>query len=412
MFFLVLSSLVSSTHALSMGTETGCDVFLDFGGSIMNWATAPIRNEDYSLRTGLGEDPVTDPWRYQPDTILPLYLDVLAVDAQYRGLVLYAVNRTEDKVGDWSFGEESPPVFHKPLGPGCEGKSVVHAQAAHKAYREVFYFKTPPAGTGPIKFRLLLKRGGPNVGSFAFPMKEDLLLVEYDPDEFAEQNVFAGEVGQSCNQVCRSEGTSCDGDALMMTYDAAGQDDFLSDISSHVVCFPPLIQNCSVSVPSTAGDVEVDMTSSSFGLDSCSTPASCPSEGVTASGLCSATVSDRAPICQCKLKATTQEDGGGYKASVEGVFMWIFLIFMLIACAAIFVMRRKVSNVGQISVKSFAASSPSASPAALSSVEGSSSQTTLGAEEWIAKLDESSGATYYINTQTGVSVWEKPAGMA
>jgi hypothetical protein len=45
-----------------------------------------------------------------------------------------------------------------PDAPGCNGKALMHASPMAKRYLETVKFRGPPAGTGPIVFRALIKQ--------------------------------------------------------------------------------------------------------------------------------------------------------------------------------------------------------------------------------------------------------------
>ena len=49
----------------------------------------------------------------------------------------------------------------------------MHSDAELKGYSERFVFRAPPAGTGPITFRVLLKQGETNKGAFYWPSTVD-----------------------------------------------------------------------------------------------------------------------------------------------------------------------------------------------------------------------------------------------
>lgn len=75
--------------------------------------------------------------------------------------LVYAVkvgDPTEAKVGSWEMPVEVSPRFFVQTTPSCDGKAIVQASAVPKRYRERFWFRAPPAGTGPIVFRVLIKR--------------------------------------------------------------------------------------------------------------------------------------------------------------------------------------------------------------------------------------------------------------
>ena len=84
----------------SDGVDTICDA-LDpgFGTTIMGWATAPVRTEKYSLRTGDG-DPRLDPTDFTPGQALVIHIRTLELGMKFRGLLLYAVEDNEERVGE------------------------------------------------------------------------------------------------------------------------------------------------------------------------------------------------------------------------------------------------------------------------------------------------------------------------
>ena len=89
--------------------------------------------------------------------------------AKYIGVLLYAVRTgdyAERKVGSWEIPLELPARFHTPDDPGCHNRALMHAGAERKAYVERFRFRAPPAGTGSLTFRALIKQGETNRGAF------------------------------------------------------------------------------------------------------------------------------------------------------------------------------------------------------------------------------------------------------
>ena len=86
--------------------------------------------------------------------------------AKYLGLLMYAVDRFESKVGTWEIPIDKETRFWLPPDPGCGGYSLMHMDAELKSFQERFIFRAPPAGTGPITFRVLVKQGETNKGAF------------------------------------------------------------------------------------------------------------------------------------------------------------------------------------------------------------------------------------------------------
>ena len=155
--------------------------------------------------------------------------------ANYIGLLLYAVNPGEQKIGTWELPAAEPNIFFTPPDPLCGGKAVMHADATPKRLLHKFVFRAPPAGYGTITFRALLKHGDTNGGSFFWPTAPasgatsgdspadtvpggDLTLTEAPlPTGAAGQSWFrATAAGQSCDDVCQAltPAQVCDLDAL------------------------------------------------------------------------------------------------------------------------------------------------------------------------------------------------------
>ena len=148
--------------------------------------------------------------------------------SKYLGLLLYAVkanDAAETKVGSWELPvDTSTPRFKVMDGESCEGKAIVQASAAAKRYDERFWFRAPPAGTGPIAFRLLIKQGDTLGGAFYWPtvpsvaplvaapqngiVGGDLLLAELPPTTQAVEWV-RGAAGLPCTAVCAASGGAC-----------------------------------------------------------------------------------------------------------------------------------------------------------------------------------------------------------
>ena len=90
--------------------------------------------------------------------------------AKYLGLPGVRRQPARAQVGSWEIPLSSTPTFWVPPDPGCEGKCLMHADAELKGYQERLVFRAPPAGTGPITFRVLVKQGETNKGAFYWPV--------------------------------------------------------------------------------------------------------------------------------------------------------------------------------------------------------------------------------------------------
>ena len=136
----------------------------------MTAVAPPIRSAAYRFGTADGAA------SYGPGQLVALTLNVMErtipgkrdagattignETAKYLGLLLYAVDAAERKVGSWELPLEVGGTFWLPPDPACEGKSLMHADAELKGYVEHFAFRAPAAGVGSITFRVLVKQVG------------------------------------------------------------------------------------------------------------------------------------------------------------------------------------------------------------------------------------------------------------
>ena len=110
--------------AYSNGKGIPCDTQLSNLGStkfvkdktkIMWWVKPPRHNPNYSLRTADGV-PADDPTTYVPGQWMDIHIRTLIRGSKYRGLVLYAVDNQEKKVGEWFIYSDA--LFWLPDGLG------------------------------------------------------------------------------------------------------------------------------------------------------------------------------------------------------------------------------------------------------------------------------------------------------
>jgi hypothetical protein len=245
----------------------------------MTAVAPPVRSSVYQFRA------VSGATTYEPDELTPFELSVTSrtiqgkrsagttlvgnETAKYLGILLYAVDRFENKVGRWEIPLEANGRFWAPPDPGCEGRSLMHADAELKNYRERFIFRAPPTNTGPITFRVLVKQGETNKGAFYWPSTGngdappawgvaggDLTLQELvalPPEEnplwISADSEATNWAPQSCTSACRAVGLSCNESALLgMTSD----DQLLSSVQEHYACMPPMLAGCE-SAPRMSG---------------------------------------------------------------------------------------------------------------------------------------------------------------
>ena len=191
--------------------------------------------------------------------------------AKYIGLLLYAVDATEQKVGSWELPTTPPATFWTPPdSPGCSGFAVMHADAQSKNYLHKLVFRAPAAGSGSITFRALLKQGDTNGGAFYWPVAPasgtskmdvpldrqqggDLMLTE-GPAGTGQTWFKATGPGQSCDDVCQANGKVCDLTAL-----EAKTDDPTSleaDTRSYFTSNTPAVGSCNQALPAVADTAE------------------------------------------------------------------------------------------------------------------------------------------------------------
>ena len=186
--------------------------------------------------------------------------------SKYLGLLMYAVKAndpSEEKVGSWEIPSDgATPRFAAMEGEGCEGKALVQTSASAKRFTERFWFRAPPAATGPLVFRVLLKQGDTLGGSFYWPSTGngdappqngvsggDLQMAEA-PSTAQALRWVSGAAGQSCSDVCTGIGRTCDAPSFAA---AASVEGLLSRVATTHVCAPPLLSSCEPYAPSASG---------------------------------------------------------------------------------------------------------------------------------------------------------------
>ena len=201
-----------------------------------------------------------------------LRLRQVFASSKYIGLLLYAVNAGEVKVGTWELPMVEPVMFWTPPDPLCGGNAVMHADATPKNYVHEFVFRAPPTGTGSITFRALIKHGDTNMGSFFWPTSPasadntqspadatpggDLTLAEAATAPAPQAWFRASGPQQSCDDVCAAlqPAQTCDLSALQAVGDdpAAVQLATQRFFSENV----PALSRCSASSPALADTPE------------------------------------------------------------------------------------------------------------------------------------------------------------
>ena len=127
-------------------------------------------------------------------------------------------------------------------------------------------FRAPPAGTGPITIRALLKQGETNMGAFYWPKAPasgiwhldpssgrpggDLVLSERTGEPPVREWSYKGNEGETCAQVCQRYGRVCD----EATLSASTTPDQLSTAVEHTfLCAAPYLATCNDAAPTMSG---------------------------------------------------------------------------------------------------------------------------------------------------------------
>eukprot|EP01129_Flabellula_baltica_P013277 TRINITY_DN6131_c0_g1_i1.p1 TRINITY_DN6131_c0_g1~~TRINITY_DN6131_c0_g1_i1.p1 ORF type:complete len:1020 (+),score=191.04 TRINITY_DN6131_c0_g1_i1:8-3067(+) len=256
---LSLSILISIISATSSGIGVyDCDVYSEAWGCnpsdwtggnrkmcepdsgptrIMSWVASPQRTNAFRLFVGEHESESQSNLQYTPDQFFRVGIVQTDYDMRWRGLMLYAVDSSGAKVGEWMVPSENPIKYHTPIA-SCGENVVLHAGALVKQGRQFFFFRAP-AGTGKITFHALVKEGDANVGSFYWPNLQGDISVDEGSVSGATSWEKTG-LGQSCSEYCQSKSQYCDSASFGEITSA--QD--LEPISSKYGCKLPYLNSC------------------------------------------------------------------------------------------------------------------------------------------------------------------------
>ena len=175
-------------------------------GKFMWWTNAPrpAPANEFSMRTGNG-NPVNDVGTYVPNGFVSVYIKALQFDNLYKGLLMYARNSSGGKVGDWIIPEEETPLFSLvPLSDARCAHTVMHVNAEDKPYVSKFTFVAPPAGTGRITIKAMIKTGPPNPTDFGdFWRLPDITLEEEEVVKNVRKWALLNSTSGSCAQYCK-----------------------------------------------------------------------------------------------------------------------------------------------------------------------------------------------------------------
>ena len=239
---------------------------------IMSWVKRPAHTDKYSLRTG-NRNPNDDTKHYIPGAVMSLYISVLDFDWKYKGFFAAAVDNSGRAVGKFQFPGKDKQLFWEP--PLCPGR-VIHNSADLKPYESQLFFKAPPAGTGPITFRALIKKGEPNMGSFHYPNGDGDLVLQEAPSVVLP-TLHAAAPGISCASYCAGRNEICD-HGVLRSVNLNSSSGLAAAIAPQKVCRPPIIQSCSPVAPVLGPDGECWFYRSSQ---------TCEDDGISVVGLAS-----------------------------------------------------------------------------------------------------------------------------
>lgn len=239
-------------------TETG-ELKCPWG---MHLVGAPTRSDDYLVSTAdVGEE---GPTSYKPGELMDIHIRVLNPMKKFLGILLYAVQndgvlgtegcpspgcdgKDEVKVGSW---EETDNIFQV----GCGGQAMTHREASIKNYHHMFRWRAPPAGSGDVIFRVIVKQGSTNGGFFYWPMTAgDLMLFEDNsedlPNELSGEKWIPGDILQTCTQICNAQNRACDRSVSLN-----GTLDLYDEMKPSLSCQRPLLSTCTKSAPTRDQD--------------------------------------------------------------------------------------------------------------------------------------------------------------
>ena len=247
------------------------------------------------------------PWAAQPTGN-----EILAWESsKFMGILIYAVDDAETKIGEWEIIAESPPLFWTPPDPGCDGKALMHADVRLKNFHNVFHWRAPKEpGVGNVTFRVLIKHGYTNGGAFFWPLspampggmvsKHDLSLSEAAPRGGGADWFVSQSNGASCDSVCAmNDNRECD--EIVLRSEGVDPAKLEAAISTTVACKLPILSSCDLDAPTIAVS----------GVGTCwfhdDDAGRCPNGGAKAK--CnSASADSLRRICPCKATARRRLD--------------------------------------------------------------------------------------------------------
>lgn len=220
-----------------------------------------------------------------------------------------AVDESNSTVGSFGFATLDNALFWQP--PNCP-QAVIHTNADPKPFVVFMQFNAPPAGTGPIRFRTLIKKGPANEGEFHYPL-HDLVLQEAGAR--LPVQVSLAPAGVSCSDYCGTQGGQCDGASLRIA--ASGPAEFSAIVAPFFSCTSTPVSTCSAVAPavSSTGDCLYRANASvcpNTPPNECNSNAvqNCGAHDPTVQRLCPCTV----PVARARRSTGTTSAAAGHPA--------------------------------------------------------------------------------------------------
>ena len=221
---------------------------------IMSWAKAPEKTPDYVVATSRNGD---GPTSYKPGGwYQKIHVLTLGYYKKYRGLMLYAVDKNNEPVGSWALPDDPDFNFWHP--PTCGPSHVLHQDSGVKNFNNIFQYRTPPPGTGPITFKALFKVGAANTGEFYYPevslvLEEAATTIDTGASSSKEDIWALGNIGESCDDVCYGQKMQCESARLVKKIPKTQKEleAFTKDLFP---CYPPILSDCKMGSPAASSD--------------------------------------------------------------------------------------------------------------------------------------------------------------
>lgn len=196
---------------------------------------------------------------YAPDEWLTITIRVTVAKKNFKGLLMYAVTSDDSKkVGAWDLPPEPETQLFglgfdnateaNPVGFHYCPNSVMHNGATAKPYITTFYFKGPPANTGKIFIKAMVKDGPPNPTSVGDFYVLDFAGLNEKPS-IVPSIWKKGYAGQTCDQFCEAQWKATNGNSTQTANFCSSANPSVSEmkaIRSQVGCHNADLKACNL----------------------------------------------------------------------------------------------------------------------------------------------------------------------